>query len=185
MEQRFPIRFGPKSLYLATYGSGPVTGVRINGNEWDVFDTDSIRLPYEATPEDAHIQIALGGADLDEAPAFRVEPSTTRAPEDGHLARLGRFHTGLVSDGLDGSYEARHAALAFEAYSALRRRRALLARGTLKPLPEPSGAAADECYANTVTKLAEGLKKTVESYADSSDSHRKRVYRIWEDTEKP
>lgn len=62
LEQRFPIRFGRKQLYLATTGSGPVTAVTINGQAWKTYDAESITLPYEQTPDRAVIQICLGGA---------------------------------------------------------------------------------------------------------------------------
>ena len=38
LEQRFPVRFGAKRLYLATVGKGPITGVAINGVPWNSFD---------------------------------------------------------------------------------------------------------------------------------------------------
>jgi len=62
LEQHFPIRFGRKRLYLATVGSGPVTGVTVNSKPWRSFDAKSVLLPYDKTPDDAIIQIALGGA---------------------------------------------------------------------------------------------------------------------------
>jgi len=73
LEQHFPIRFGTKRLYLATAGRGPVTSVSINGKAWKRFDAKSVSLPYDATPDEAIIQIALGGA----APQ-RFAPSTAR-----------------------------------------------------------------------------------------------------------
>ena len=62
LQQRFPIRFGQKRLYLATVGSGPITAVTINGQPWKAFDAKSITLPYDQTPDRAVIQICLGGA---------------------------------------------------------------------------------------------------------------------------
>jgi hypothetical protein len=62
LEQHFPVRFGAKRLYLAVTGSGPVTAVLVNGRPWKLFDAASIRLPYDETPAEAVIQIALGGA---------------------------------------------------------------------------------------------------------------------------
>ena len=63
LEQRFPVRFGPKRFYLSTRGSGPVTGVRVNGQPWPQFDATSITLPADKTPDRAVIQILLGGAE--------------------------------------------------------------------------------------------------------------------------
>jgi len=62
LEQHFPIRFGSKRLWLATTGSGPVTAVLVNGKPWKGFDTTSVSLPYDATPQEAVVAIALGGA---------------------------------------------------------------------------------------------------------------------------
>ena len=62
LQQRFPIRFGTKRLWLMTAGSGPVTAVAINGQPWTSFDATSIALPYDQTPDEARIQILLGGA---------------------------------------------------------------------------------------------------------------------------
>ena len=64
LEQRFPIRFGTKRLYLATVGTGPVTAVTLNGRPWRRFDAKSVRLPYAKVPANAAIEIALGGAKL-------------------------------------------------------------------------------------------------------------------------
>lgn len=71
LEQRFPVRFGNKRLYLATTGAGPVTAVRINGTRWRSFDRQSITLPYDQLPANAAIEIVLGGA----------KPLGFRAPE--------------------------------------------------------------------------------------------------------
>jgi hypothetical protein len=62
LEQRFPIRFGTKRLYLAVAGNGPIKSVRVNGKRWKSFDVESVFLPYNSTPELAAIQIIRGKA---------------------------------------------------------------------------------------------------------------------------
>ncbi|PIY35644.1 MAG: hypothetical protein COZ06_37840 [Armatimonadetes bacterium CG_4_10_14_3_um_filter_66_18] len=62
LEQNFPLRFGAKRLYLATVGSGAITGVLLNGKRWKSFDAKSVFLPYDRTPAEAAVQILLGGA---------------------------------------------------------------------------------------------------------------------------
>jgi hypothetical protein len=62
IEQRFPIRFGTKRLYLAVAGNGPIKSVRVNGKRWKSFDAESVFLPYNSTPELAAIQIIRGEA---------------------------------------------------------------------------------------------------------------------------
>ncbi|MBN2508576.1 MAG: hypothetical protein JXQ71_18005 [Verrucomicrobia bacterium] len=62
LEQRFPIRFGTKRLYLATVGTGPVRDVRLNGRPWTDFDAATVRLPHDKLPDTAAIEIVLGNA---------------------------------------------------------------------------------------------------------------------------
>lgn len=76
LEQHFPIRFGEKQLYLATTGKGPVTAVFINGQPWEQFDDQSVFLPYEQTPDEAVIQIALGGARMESFQPRKVNPAS-------------------------------------------------------------------------------------------------------------
>jgi len=82
LEQRFPIRFGTKRLFLSTHGNGPVTAVRVNNEPWEWFDGESITLPYDRVPQLAVIQIALGGAALPEQ-AMNVEEQQEPFPEAG------------------------------------------------------------------------------------------------------
>jgi hypothetical protein len=62
LEQRFPIRFGSKRLYLAVAGHGPITSVRVNGKRWKWFDAESVFLPDQSTPEVAVVQINRAAA---------------------------------------------------------------------------------------------------------------------------
>ena len=64
LEQRFPIRYGTKRLYLATVGTGPITAVALNGKPWTQFDARTVFLPYDPLPPRAAIEIALGDAKL-------------------------------------------------------------------------------------------------------------------------
>ena len=94
LEQRFPIRFGTKRLYLAVAGNGPIKSVRVNGKRWKSFQAESVFLPYEATPEVAAIQITRGKA---ETKTFRAPPtdfSIAALPPFGGLAsaRKGAGH---------------------------------------------------------------------------------------------
>lgn len=75
LEQKFPIRFGTKRLYLATAGQGKITAVRVNDQSWTSFDGESVFLPYELTPQKAVVQIMMGQAT---APPFQA-PATDYA----------------------------------------------------------------------------------------------------------
>ncbi len=89
LEQKFPIRFGAKRLFLATKGKGPVTGVEINGKAWTDFDGRTVSLAYDKTPDEARIEIALGSAAL--------EPSGSGAAAAGTSASA-RAQASVASD---------------------------------------------------------------------------------------
>ena len=81
LEQKFPIRFGTKLLYLAVAGKGPITSVRINGRPWKSFDARSVFLPYASTPDAAAIQIVLGQAKATPFKAPKPDKSIPAVPD--------------------------------------------------------------------------------------------------------
>ena len=98
---------------------------------------------------------------------------------DEAVARIRRFHQGLVSAGLANSYEAAHARLVVEYQAVTYTRFKMLSEGKLKRLSGQSQYAADKSYLNVTSKLCEGLKRTVNSYKETKDVHKKQVYTIW------
>jgi hypothetical protein len=99
LEQRFPIRFGAKRLFIATVGKGTVTSVQVNGKPWRQFTTNSVVLPYDEVPETACIEIGLGGS---KPLGFAVpEPEFVPAPvppDDAFWRQLAKAN--LSSNGL-------------------------------------------------------------------------------------
>ncbi len=87
LEQRFPIRFGTKKLYLATVGSGSITAVTLDGKPWTRFDQKSVILPYGEVPEHAAIEIALGGAQPLGFSAPLIDNSLPPTPPDDEVWR--------------------------------------------------------------------------------------------------
>ncbi|MFH1920026.1 MAG: LamG-like jellyroll fold domain-containing protein, partial [Planctomycetota bacterium] len=104
---------------------------------------------------------------------------------DARIARIRKFHQGLLSAGLADSYEAAHARLAVGYLAATCERLNMLSEGRLKRLSGQSQYAADKSYFSTTAKLCEGLERTVASYKDTEDAHEKQVYLIWIAAELP
>ncbi|MHB8521833.1 MAG: hypothetical protein ACYDH9_13870 [Limisphaerales bacterium] len=193
LEQRFPIRFGTKQLYLSTAGSGPITGVQLNDRRWKNHDDKTVFLPYEKTPKTARIQILLGGA---KPTAIRwPEPSTAapqielnrQVPDDlmdlaKRAQRLEKFYRHLVSAGWADRYEAAHTRLALECIATALERHRLLASGRLTPLPGPSEAAANKSYRDTAVRLCDGLETVLRSGETSQDRQRLKIYQLWQGT---
>jgi hypothetical protein len=69
--------------------------------------------------------------------------------------------------------------LVIEYQSVTCKRFKMFSEGELKPLSGQSQFAADKSYLDTTSKLCEGLKRTVDSYKESKDARKKRVYTIW------
>ncbi len=183
LEQRFPIRFGKKRLYLSTAGSGPITAVWVNEKPWSTFDSKSITLAEANTPNIAYIRIALGGAKLTTRPATQPaetqpesQPATSPAPSTRQIERFLKL---ARARGLGEGYEVAHAELIVACIAALHERQNLLARGKLPALAEPARSAADKSYADTITRLMEGLDKTIKSYRQSDDPRQKIIFQIW------
>lgn len=190
LEQKFPIRFGTKRLYISTAGSGPVTGVSINGKKWYIFDATSIHLPHKELPEVARVRIALGGSkvpkgvDIPKPPTPRSERKALAGVKLSKTHReraeaLLDFCQRLEEAGLGATYIAAHARLAFDSIVVIGKRRELDARGRLHPLEEPSKSAADTSYEETADRLWEGLEKTLKRYTDSQNPTEKRVADLW------
>jgi len=207
LEQRFPVRFGSKKLYLSVYHTGAISSVRINGKECTTFDAESVFLPYDQTPDIAHIQISLG----DGKPTHPSPVSTTHALADVPSAddafwnagwiseaseplpkeletfkelpaiveRLRTFYAAMCEAGLAETYEATHVKLAIDCIGTIREHRKLLDEGKIKELPEQSQRAAELSYIDTAVKHCTGLTTALESYAHSENPEKRRIYQLW------
>ena len=80
LEQKFPIRFGNKRLYLAVTGQGPITAVRVDDQAWPTFDAQSVFLPYASTPDLAAVQVIRGQAAPLSFTAPQPDDSTPTVP---------------------------------------------------------------------------------------------------------
>ncbi len=192
LDQLDPVRFGQKKIFLSATGSGPITAVRVNGRKWMQFDRDSVFLPYGKTPELARVQIALGGAKFrvlkpapQQTPGPRMDAQKEAgAPEFAALRererRLQEFHRRLVAGGLGETCEAAHAQLACRNIETAWLRHDLIQQGVIKPLPEPSEAAADKCYLETANKLCDGLEAVLKASENSKEKAHRQIYEAWQ-----
>jgi len=188
LEQRFPIRWGRKRLYLSTAGQGPVTRVRINGKGYNRFDEKAVFLTYEKVPDRATIQIALGGGRIDAAVTFpkaagkvEVAPDSISGLEKNKelVKTIQRFYELLIEKQETDTYERAHARLALECMAAIPARAALIQEGQITELPKASQEAAEQAYVKTASRHCVGLGKQLDGYAKSGEKHKQRMYGLW------
>ena len=188
LEQKFPIRFGQKQLFITTAGKGPITAVRINGGPWRDHGETSIFFPYNKTPDRAEIAILFGEAKAPTRsttaehapePASPQELATELSELDRRAVKLSKFLTLMKNAAVTGRYETAHARLALAATQAIQSRRELLGNGELKRLPEPSQTAADKSYVDAATKLCDGFEMALAGYRNSNDPLRRRIHSVW------
>jgi hypothetical protein len=194
LEQADPVRFGTKRILLSTVGTGPITGVRVNGRKWKQFDRATVFLPFSKTPDMARVQIVLGDAKpvggrasaraqiapvtQDDQGSRGRSPSQLAALEK-RAARLREFERRLTTAGLGTSYEAEHARLALDCIEVAGQRLQLIEAKKIKPLAAASEEAADRCYADTATKLCDGLEAVLKTYEHAGDPRKAKVYDAW------
>jgi hypothetical protein len=197
-QQLDPIRFGKKKLYLSTAGSGQITSVRVNGQRWRSFNKDSVFLPYDEIPGTVRIEIFFGNEKLGkllsqkalnlttaeitapprDIPVAKDIPAELKALEE-RANKLKALYEDFLTEGLGESYEASHIQLALKAIRTIHQRKKLLSMGKISPLPEPSQSAADKSYIDTANSICDGLERLLRSYENSTDPHKKLVYKLF------
>jgi hypothetical protein len=168
LTQRFPIRFGDRRVYLTVRGTGPITGVRVNGRRWRHFDAGEVFLPWADTPKEARVQVLRGNAKALASEAPLEQPGATvsaglppAATDDGLepvWARCNLLLRQFEARGQTHSYRAAHARLVLETIRAARERPALVAAGKVPALAPASESAAQTAYRNAARQLAAGLE---------------------------
>lgn len=184
LDQKDPIRFGKKRLYISTRGSGHVSAVKVNGEAWTEFNEKQIELPFDRTPDKAKIEITLGY----DAPKFGSKATTQSAEEEIELPpewaakadRLEKFIKALKLAGQSESYEAAHAKLTVDAIKIIPQRKAWIEAHPEDKLPEASAKAADQSYIDTPNKLFAGLAQQIEANRKLDDPAKKAAVTAWD-----
>jgi hypothetical protein len=202
LEQRDPVRFGNKRLLVSTVGTGPITAVKVNGRKWKQFDRATVFLPYGKTPEVARVHIVLGDGKPGGGASSRAQTSSDMSGKQGsrgrspapagsqasapglealekRAARLRDFERRLAAKGLGSTCAAAHARLAVDSVAAAGLRRRLVAEGSIKPLAAASEAAANRVYADSATKLCDGLEAVLKGYAKAENPEQRKIHEAW------
>ena len=200
LQQKFPVYFGEKQIYITTHGTGPITSVLVNGNKTEDFDPGSVFLRMNAEAGVVLVSLGLGNQpaknnftviekkfQVPDNEAFwdidklldEEEASPDEMIAESELKKIWSFYTMLDKEGLSNSYEYKHAELILENIQAIYERRKLKQTGKLVTLPKESQIAADELYVSTAKNLYTGLISHLEKNRASSSEQEQRIANIW------
>lgn len=207
LEQKFPIYFGKKKIYISVKGSGGISAVKINGRAQKTSSGESIFLPLDATPGTLHVAILLGDSavqsnEITESVKHKIKLVKVNADDnywniDGlrgaadtiskttspavlnQIKKMPLFYNALLNNKRGDTYEAQHALLILNMVKAVNDRRQLKAQNKLQLLPERSQIAADNMFIGTIDKLTRGLILHLEKCKKSPDKEERRIYSLW------
>jgi hypothetical protein len=205
LQQKFPIYFGGKKIYIATNGRGNISSVKVNGKLMKNFNKKSIFLPLDAKAGIVTVSIGLGGSPAKELLMNKdrhdnVKPIISKDNEYWNIDLLREaadttpktplavlknikkmygFYSKLIENNLQETYEAKHAALILDVVKSIYERRKLKKQKKLKLLPEISQMAADNLYISTVKNLTSGLIQHLEKVKSSSNKEERKIYLLW------
>jgi len=207
LNQKFPVYFGKKEIYISVNGHGNLTAVELNGEAVKDFTKKSVFLPLDASPGKLYVSLGLGGSrakpinmlstppnrpaaiSLGKAPDYwdidlLCDPTdtaigVTKPAVLKNIRKMASFYKALLKQGRENSYEAQHAALILQMVAAIHERRTLRGLGRLNPLSEPAQSAADHLFIGTVRNLTQGLVRHLEQCGHSSDQGKRNMYLTW------
>jgi hypothetical protein len=204
LEQRFPVLWGTKRIYLDVSGEGPIQAVLLNGKRAGRHDETSVSLEYASLPAVAQVSIVCGAAShrttgrglmpphresayrtltsAEIAELIREDSPTAKVAPD--MARTGRFYDGLRRRRQHETYAGAHAALILHYADAIRERLQLRASGKLPALPEASQKAADRSYVEALQRLMDGLRTQMERQDASGTTAASVVYSCWKQSKR-
>jgi hypothetical protein len=192
LEQKFPIRFGTRQIFISTRGTGAITSVFLNGRRWKSHDFKTISLTVEKLSPTNHLEIVLAKSANDKIIVPEKEKTTgfrsaeTEISLDPDLARcrdhLQLFLQNLANTGLHPIYEISHARLALETINAVTERTRLLGQERIQSLSKTSQAAANKSYSTAARRLYDGLDKIMIPNQNSDASERLKIIKAWNAT---
>src|SRR5664280_539431 len=201
LEQKFPVYFGEKQIFIVTSGSGPVTSVLINGKKVKKFLPDCISIHLDEEPDTVYVSLGLGG--MKAQADFTIKPiQKFNIPCDDKFWRpyilrdsgeilegeeeifsaikgLAVFHSRITQSGFSRTYECKLAELILESLQAVYERNGLKRSGTLLLLKPESQVAADNLYISTIKNLFFEFIRRMGKNRTSGSENEKLIANIW------
>jgi len=201
LQQKFPVYFGKKKIFITVNGNGSITSVKMNGKSMKDFNTQSLFLKLDNKTENVTISIGLGNApalavklpkdkpltitndkNFWNIDALRISEDTLHKTPENKIAALKNilvFYNTLVKKKLAGTYEGKHAELILRCVQAIDERKNIKDQNMLPQLPLRSRIAADDLYINSTLQLSDGLIAHLNECLQSNDKLKRNIAEIW------
>ncbi len=198
--QKEPIRFGEKQIFLSCNNEGPkVKGVKINGADVSVGSPDEVVLFYDQLPQKANIEITTEGGWPDEAsvtiypvkpplvpkkatsvPVTTEFPESMKKPYDVLLA----MNKSLANES-GAEYERAFLTTAIGCFEDYRIRITIdPGPGYYRPITSERKEGINQFYEKTALSMYNGFAKRMAHYSKIGDQHQKRIAALFARYEK-
>lgn len=186
-QQKEPVRFGEKKLFLSCKNGGPkISSVEINGKELKVTSNDELALIYEELSNESNIEITTTGGWPGEKPAsgYPVKPSLQDKSEVNSTIpeTLKKPYNVLLAMKLNLENEPgveNEKAMVNKAIQAIESCRERLSLqpgpGYFRPITSERKEGIDKFYEQTAKSMYEGFSNRMKKYADSNNQQQKRI----------
>ncbi len=201
LEQKFPIYFGGKKIYICTKGTGPITSVWVNGKEFKEFGPDSLYLKLDSKAGNVFVSLGLGSqiarkdftvvpykveipADEDFWKPYKLYSGSAEIKEVKNCKKINfrqieQLSKGIELKGYTETYEYKVCQLILESLQSAFERTKLKSANQLVDLPEVSQNAADALYLSTLNNLYTGLTAHLNKMKIATDPKIKEIANIW------
>ncbi len=195
-QQKEPVRFGDKKLFLTCINGGPILkSVKINGKSISFSSAEELELLYENLPDTADIEITTTGDWPEEiaTSAYPVKPSlqdkiggNSELPEtlktQYNVLLAMKKNLDKESDVEEDSAFLNTAIRSFE---SCKERLALLpGPGYFRPITPERKEGIDKFYEQTAISMYEGFSRRMKKYAESENQQQKRIANLFFETQK-
>jgi hypothetical protein len=194
-EQKEPVRFGTKRIYLSCRNGGPtVKAVTVNGERLKTASAAEIDLVYRDLPDEARIEITTAGGwpretatmGYPRVPALIPGKSGAAPAEAEWPEAMAKPYAGLMAmkDRLAGDPEAESEAAfvdaAIASFEAYRTRRMMdPGPGYFRAVTPERRKSIEKFYAQAALTMYQGFVNRVERYASQGDARERRIAAIW------
>jgi hypothetical protein len=195
-QQKEPVRFGEKRIFLTCVNGGPILkSVKINGKSISFSSGEELELLYENLPDSADVELTTTGGWPEEiaTSAYPVKPSLQdKIGGNSELPETLKTQYNVLlamkkNLDKDSGLEEESAFLntAIQTFESCRERLALQpGPGYFRPITPERKAGIDKFYEQTAISMYEGFSNRMKKYAESDNQQHKRIANLFFETQK-